>query len=163
MAYTFGARLDDDSYALTTIDEDQGTASTKGEINGVPFEGGPVHQTYTGNVANIMSQIPNYSAFAEALFNGGAFARLTATLGADTATLTVTSNNGQIVQASLQALNIDSNGIKTMAMHVGQWGPTGTLAAFEKIDNMGDKTWRSTNYAPMASQVPCTLEVVLMD
>ena len=40
MAYTFGARLDDDSYALTTIDEDQGTASTKGEINGVPFEGG---------------------------------------------------------------------------------------------------------------------------
>lgn len=40
MAYTFGARLDDDSYALTTIDEDQGTASTKGEINGVPFESG---------------------------------------------------------------------------------------------------------------------------
>lgn len=40
MAYTFGARLDDDSYALTTIDEDQGTATTKGEINGVPFEGG---------------------------------------------------------------------------------------------------------------------------
>lgn len=39
MAYTFGARIDDDSYALTTIDEDQGTASTKGEINGVPFEG----------------------------------------------------------------------------------------------------------------------------
>lgn len=40
MAYTFGARLDDDSYALTTIDEDQGTDTTKGEINGVPFEGG---------------------------------------------------------------------------------------------------------------------------
>lgn len=40
MAYTFGARLDNDSYALTTIDEDHGTASTKGEINGVPFEGG---------------------------------------------------------------------------------------------------------------------------
>lgn len=40
MAYTFGARLDDDSYALTTVDEDQGTATTKGEINGVPFEGG---------------------------------------------------------------------------------------------------------------------------
>lgn len=40
MAYTFGARIDDDSYALTTIDADQGTASTKGEINGVPFEGG---------------------------------------------------------------------------------------------------------------------------
>ena len=40
MSYTFGARLDDDSYALTTIDEDQGTATTKGEINGVPFEGG---------------------------------------------------------------------------------------------------------------------------
>ena len=31
MSYTFGARIDD-SYALTTIDEDRGTADTKGEI-----------------------------------------------------------------------------------------------------------------------------------
>lgn len=40
MSYAFGGRLDDDSYAITYIDEDQGTAVTKGEINGVPFEGG---------------------------------------------------------------------------------------------------------------------------
>ena len=40
MSYAFGGRIDDDSYAVTYIDEDQGTAVTKGEINGVPFEGG---------------------------------------------------------------------------------------------------------------------------
>ena len=40
MSYAFGGRLDDDSYAVTYVDEDQGTAVTKGEINGVPFEGG---------------------------------------------------------------------------------------------------------------------------
>lgn len=40
MAYAFGGRIDDDSYAVTYVDEDQGTAVTKGEINGVPFEGG---------------------------------------------------------------------------------------------------------------------------
>lgn len=40
MAYAFGGRLDDDSYAVTYIDEDQGTAVTVGEINGVPFSGG---------------------------------------------------------------------------------------------------------------------------
>lgn len=129
----------------------------------VTVAGGVTHHTYTGNIANIMSQIPNYSAFANALFNGGVFARLTATLGTDTATLTVVSNDGQTVQASLQFLNVDSTGIKTMATYVGQWGTTGTLEAFEKIDNIGDKTWRSTNYAPMASQVPCTLEVVVLD
>lgn len=67
MAYTFGARLDDDSYALTTIDEDQGTATTKGEINGVPFEGGgggssdfsTAQMTVNDSVDHIM-----YGAFA---------------------------------------------------------------------------------------------------
>lgn len=126
----------------------------------VTVAGGVTHRTYTGNVANIMSQIPN---LAEDLFNGGVFARLIATLGTDTATLTVVSNKGQTVQASLQFLNVDSTGIKTMAEYVGQWDTNGTLEAFEKIDNIGDKTWRSTNYAPMASQVPCTLEVVVLD
>lgn len=38
MTYAFGGRLDDDSYAITYIDEDQGTAETRGAINGVPFE-----------------------------------------------------------------------------------------------------------------------------
>ena len=53
MAYAFGGRIDDDSYAVTYVDEDQGTVVTKGEINGVPFEGGgggsdsPI---YTANV-----------------------------------------------------------------------------------------------------------------
>ena len=40
MAYGYGGRIDDDSYAITYVDEDQGTAVTKGEINGVPFESG---------------------------------------------------------------------------------------------------------------------------
>lgn len=55
MAYTFGARLDDDSFALTTIDEDQGTASTKGEINGVPFEGGGGGGDYTTAEVTVIS------------------------------------------------------------------------------------------------------------
>lgn len=40
MAYAFGSRIDDDSYAVTYVDESQGTAVTKGEINGEPFESG---------------------------------------------------------------------------------------------------------------------------
>lgn len=127
------------------------------------WSGGGGGVIYTGTVANIMSQIPNYSEFADALFNGSVFARLTATLGKDTATLTVVSNSGREVQASLQFLNIDSTGIKTMAIYIAKWDPNGKLEAFEKIDNTGDKTWQSTNYAPVASQVPCTLKVSEID
>lgn len=114
---------------------------------------------YTGNVANIMSQIPNYSAFADALFNGSAFARLTATLGADTATLTVVSINGQEVQASLQFFST-ATVITAMTTYIAAWDMHGTLIVFEQIENANDNTWESTSYTPMASQVPCTLEVV---
>lgn len=123
--------------------------------------GGAHHHTYTGTVANIMSQMSNYSAFAEALFNGDAFARLTATLGTDTATLTVVSNGGQIVQASLQFLTRGTT-ITAMTTYIAQWESDGTLNVFELINNTRDKTWSSTNYKPMASQVPCTLEVVVV-
>ncbi len=124
--------------------------------------GGLVHHTYTGNVANIMSQMSNYSAFADALFNGDAFARLTATLGADTATLTVVSNNGNTVQASLQFLSTTTV-ITAMTTYIAAWDTDGTLDVFEQIENAHDSTWRSTNYAPMASQVSCTLEVIAGD
>ena len=125
--------------------------------------GGLVHHTYTGNVANIMSQIPYYSTFAEVLFNGGAFARLTATLGTDTATLTVVSNDGQKVQASLQILTTGTEGVMAMATYIAEWDSNGTLNVFEQIANADDSTWESTNFAPMASQVSCTLEVVVVD
>lgn len=124
--------------------------------------GGAIHNTYTGTVANIMSQIPNYSALAEALFNGSAFARLTATLGTDTATLTVVSNRGQRVQASLQLLATEKT-ITSITTYIAEWTTDGNLNVFEQINNTNDKTWKSTNYRPMASQVPCTLEVVVLD
>lgn len=138
------------------------------KLSGGGGSGGVTHQTYEGTVANIMSQIPSYSALADGLFNGTAFARLTATLGTDTATLTVMSNDGQRVQASLQFLTIDNTtgtgGIEAMATYIAAWTTDGTLNVFEQIMNTGDdnKTWSSTNYKPMASQVPCTLEVVLL-
>ena len=122
--------------------------------------GGAIHQTYEGTVANIMSQIPNYNAFKEALFNGSAFARLTATLGTDKATLTVVSNRGQGVQASFQFLSTATSGITAMATNIAEWNTDGTLNVFEQINNSSDLTWTRTNYAPMASQVPCVLEVV---
>lgn len=125
--------------------------------------GGAIHHTYTGTVANIMSQIPNFSAFAEKLFNGSAFAKLTATLGTDTATLTVVSNDGHVVQASFQFLSTATSGITAMQTFIGQWSSRGTLNVFEQIANASDLTWTRTNYAPMASQVPCTLEVVVLD
>lgn len=125
--------------------------------------GGAVHHTYTGTVANIMSQMSNYSAFAESLFNGEAFARLTATLGTDTATLTVVSNDGQRVQASFQFLTTNRSGITAMQTFIAWWGSDGSLIVFEQIANASDLTWTRTNYAPMASQVSCTLEVVVVD
>lgn len=125
--------------------------------------GGAIHHTYTGTVANIMSQMSNYSAFAEALFNGSAFARLTATLGTDTATLTVVSNDGQRVQASFQVLTTNSSGITAMQTFIARWDSDGSLIVFEQIANASDLTWTRTNYAPMASQVPCKLEVVTLD
>ena len=124
--------------------------------------GGATHHTYTGTVANIMSQMSNYSAFAKALFNGEAFARLTATLGTDTTTLTVVSNNGQRAQASLQFLGTDT-AIASITTYIAEWNLDGTLNVFELIKNANDNTWRSTNYKSMASQVPCTLEVVVLD
>jgi hypothetical protein len=121
--------------------------------------GGVIHDTYTGTVANIMSQIPNYSAFANALFDGSAFARLTATLGTDTATLTVVSNAGERVQASFQFLSTNITGITAMGTYIAEWNLDGSLNVFEQITNKSDLTWTRTNYAPMASQVTCTLEV----
>ena len=38
--YAYGSRLDDDSFAITYIDEESQEAITKGEINGVEFESG---------------------------------------------------------------------------------------------------------------------------
>lgn len=125
--------------------------------------GGAIHQTYEGTVANIMQQIPNFSAFAKNLFNGSAFARLTATLGTDTATLTVVSNEPHVVQASVQFLSRATSGITAMQTFIGQWGSRGTLNVFEEISNASDLTWTRTNYAPTASQVPCVLEVVQFD
>lgn len=124
--------------------------------------GGAIHHTYTGTVANIMSQMSNYSAFAEALFNGSAFARLTATLGTDAATLTVVSNQGQRVQASLQFLGTETT-ITSITTYIAEWNINGALDVFELISNESNKTWKSTNYKPMASQVPCTLEVAMLD
>ena len=133
------------------------------KLSGGSGGGGAIHTTYEGTVANIMSQMSNYSAFAEALFNGSAFARLTATLGTDTATLTVVSNNGQRVQASFQFLSTATSGITAMAEFIAEWNTDGTLNVFEQIKNSSNLTWTRTNYKPMASQVPCTLEVVVMD
>jgi len=133
------------------------------KLSGGGSGGGVIHQTYEGTIANIMSQIPNYSALAEALFNGSAFARLTATLGADTATLTVVSNDGIHVQASLTYIGYDNSGITGITEYDGFWGNLSDLVAFERIDAKNDKTWKSTNYKPMASQVPCTLEVAMLD
>lgn len=131
------------------------------KLSGGGGGGGLVHHTIEGTVANIMSQIPNYSAFAESLFNGYAFARLTASLGTDTATLTVVSNQGQRVQASLQLLATETT-ITSITTCIAEWNINGALDVFELISNESNKTWKSTNYKPMASQVPCTLEFVVM-
>lgn len=133
------------------------------KLSGGGGGGGFVHRTYEGTLANIMKMLPNYSGFATALVQGTAFARLTATLGADTATMTVVSNDGQ-VQASLQFLTIEGvTGIKAMATYIAAWESDGSLRAFELINNANDKTWTSTNYRPMASQVTCVLELWAID
>ena len=129
------------------------------KLSGGGSGGGAIHQTYEGTVANIMSQMSNYSAFAESLFNGDAFARLTATLGTDTATLTVVSNQGKRVQASVQFPTTATSGITAMETFIAEWNTDGTLNVFEQITNSSDSTWTRTNYRLMASQVPCTLEV----
>ncbi len=43
MAYAYGMRFDDDSNAITIIDEDNQTAVTTGYINGEPVEFGGVN------------------------------------------------------------------------------------------------------------------------
>lgn len=131
------------------------------KLSGGSGGGGSIHYTIEGTVANIMSQT-NYSAFANALFNGTAFARLTATLGTDTATLTLVSNQGERVQASVQFLATETT-ITSITTYIAEWNINGALDIFEQITNASDKTWKSTNYKPMATQVPCTLEIVLLD
>lgn len=140
--------------------DETGDVNIASLISKMEAGGGAIHQTYKGTVANIMSQIPNFSAFAENLFNGSAFARLTATLDTDMATLTVVSNNRHVVQASFQFLSTEASGIEAMQTFIGQWSSRGTLNVFEQISNASDLTWTRTDYAPMASQVPCVLEVV---
>lgn len=130
------------------------------KLSGGGGGGGAVHHTYEGTVADIMTKLSDYSAFATLLKQGTAFARLTATLGADTATLTVVSINETSVQASLQFISYNNGGISTMTEYVGLWGQDAHLIVFERIDVANENTWSSTNYAPMASQVPCVLEVV---
>lgn len=134
------------------------------KLSGGGGGGGVVHHIYEGTAANIMKKLSDYSAFATALKQGTAFARLTATLGAYTATLTVVSNNGHSVQASLQYLSSSSDGISSMQTFIAEWSAGGgSLYVFEEINNTNDNTWSSTNYAPMASQVPCVLEAWVWD
>ena len=67
MAYAFGMRLDDDSNAITVIDEENQTASTTGYINGEPvdFGGGGSSDFSTATVTfiNNTSGIEMYGAF----------------------------------------------------------------------------------------------------
>ena len=129
------------------------------KLSGGGGGGGAVHRTYEGTMANIMTMLPNYSAFVTKLGKGTAFARITAALGADSATLTVVSVNGLNAQASLLFLST-AFGIKGFRNYIAKWNQDKSLNAFELINATDDKAWSSTNYAPMASQVLCTLEVV---
>ena len=63
MAYAFGGRIDDDSYAVTYVDEDQGTAVTIGEINGVPFEGGGSSDFSTAEVTITVGNVEHSLTF----------------------------------------------------------------------------------------------------
>lgn len=70
MAYAYGMRFDDDSNAITVINEENQTAVTTGYINGeyVEFGGNPNSvQTVTGTLANPWGNI-DYAELRDALY-----------------------------------------------------------------------------------------------
>lgn len=78
MAFAYGMRFDDDSNAITVIDEDNQSATTTGYINGeyVEFENNPNSvQTVVGTAADPWGDI-DFETLCEALYTNNASAKL---------------------------------------------------------------------------------------
>lgn len=165
MAYAYGMRFDDDSNAITVIDEDNQTAVTTGYINGdyVEFGGGnPNHvQKITGTVATPVGEEGSPGLFAsisEAIFNDNATAIMFITVGQQTGWAYLWgSNNGAQLQGYASIFSTD--GFLTMRVVWDLLGGNIVLGDFESIQG-ANGSYQVTDLKSMASGCPTDLTIV---
>lgn len=165
MAYAYGMRFDDDSNAITVIDEDNQTAVTTGYINGeyVEFGGGNPNyvQTITGTVAAPTGEDDSGNLFAsisEAVFNKNATAKMSITVGQQTGwAYLLGSNNGALLQGYASLVN--ANSFLTMKVVWNLAGGNITVGDFESIQG-ANGSYQVNDLKSMASM--CTTELTII-
>lgn len=165
MAYAYGMRFDDDSNAITVIDEDNQTAVTTGYIDGeyVEFGGGnPNHvQTITGTVATPVGEEGSPGLFAsisEAIFNKNATAKMSITAGQQTGwTYLLGSNNGAQLQG--YASIFSTNGFLTMRVVWKLVNGNIIVDTFESIQGTNG-SYQVTDLKSMAARCPTELTII---
>lgn len=165
MAYAYGMRFDDNSNAITVIDEDNQTAVTTGYIDGeyVEFGGGnPNHvQTITGTVATPVGEEGSPGLFAsisEAIFNKNATAKMSIAVGLQTgsAYLWGTSNGAQLQGV---ATVFDDDNFLTMRVVWNLVNGNIQLGVFESIQG-ANGSYQVTDLKSMASNCPTELTII---
>lgn len=154
MSYAYGMRFDDDSNAITVIDEENQTASTTGYINGeyVDFDSNPNSvQTVVGTAADPWGDID--------------FATLRTALEANDASATLTIEQNQITGDAM-ALMLSKNGDFILGEHAnvgptqysafyGLWANIGVISLYINSTNTG-----FVDGTEHASMLPTTLTVI---
>ena len=165
MAYAYGMRFDDDSNAITVIDEDNQTAVTTGYIDGeyVEFGGGNPNrvQTITGTVAAPTGEDDSGNLFAlisEAIFNKNATATMSITVGQETGwAYLLGSSSGTQLQGC--ATKFSTDGFQTLRVIWNLLGGNISLGVFKSIQGENG-AYQVTDLTSMASM--CTTELTII-
>lgn len=158
MAYAYGMRFDDDSNAITVIDEDNQTAVTTGYIDGeyVEFGGGNPNrvQTVTATAANPFGDI-HVQELMTAIQNNEATAIITLDL------------NGVVIKTNLESDNggrpIICRGLiyntGNIEAEEAYWSLNGNADSFKVASGSGN-AYQIQDYTAMASSIATTLTVI---
>ena len=161
MAYAYGMRFDDDSNAITVIDEDNQTAVTTGYINGeyVEFDGGgnPNHvQTITGTATNPFGDV-NVSELKTAIMNSDANAEIfmdMTQLNGSTYNMPFDIPASESNFLETTAASVDIVGNNTKAIEVA-WNDNGDIYVLKSFLN-----GQATDAKQYAGMIPTTLTII---
>lgn len=166
MAYAYGMRFDDDSNAITVIDEDNQTAVTTGYINGeyVEFDGGEnpnYMQTITGTAADPWGGIAK--DLHTAIANGGASATIAFSMGQQTLQVPLSNNVGTAGFIIRYGNYYPANGdiFEFYATWFFDDDTSDVIRLYDAYVIEGSNgSYTHTDYKNMASMIPTTLTII---
>ena len=162
MSYAYGMRFDDDSNAITVIDEDNQTAVTTGYIDGeyVEFAGGNPNrvQTITGTVADLGIQADLFALISEGIIHNNVTAIMAITVGEQTGSVDLgAGNEGTQLYGVASAFNDDN--FLTMRVIWNLFNGNIIVGNFESIQG-ANNAYQVTDLKSMASM--CTTELTII-